>query len=454
MKLSDLLSSDFLIKQKIEDKTITGVSIDSRDIKPGNLFVAIIGKNLDGHDYIASALKNGAAAIVASKKTDVNAPLIIVHNTEIALQQMAMKYRQSWLSQVVAITGSCGKTTTKNLLGSILKTYQPTLCTSGNFNNLFGLPLTMLRFEHEHKFGVFEVGASYIGEIQQLAKILKPNIALITNAGASHLENMGGSINAIAKEKGSLISSLSCDGVAIINIDDDNAKYWTNLADNRKWYGFSMGSNDYKNENCQGVVYARKVSINNQGSEFDVEFNDENLSIRLNIPGAHNVENALGAIAVAKALNIPNEFIVKGLANATSEKGRLNLFGTKDRVIIDDSYNANPKSFIAAIDVISDYQQRKIVIMGDMGELSDLGKKYHHEIGEYAASKGIDMLLCHGDLSKYSVESFGTNARSFSTKEQLLEVLPNILGEEWVILVKGSRSMGMEFFTNHLKSIV
>ena len=451
MQLTKILPPNITSSQDLNGVNITGVSIDSRTIKHGNLFIAIVGENQDGHKYIQSAIANGAAALIVSKEVNADIPVITVDDTSLILQEMANYYRSNWHIPVVAVTGSCGKTTTKNLIGSILNNEQETLSTAGNFNNLFGLPLTMLKLDAKHKYSVFEVGASFRGEIAKLAAILKPNIAVITNAAASHLENMGKDVEAIAKEKGQLLQSLPDDGIAIVNLDDAHASYWLDIIGKKKWYGFSLTNKNSTADNCLGIINAHNIKKNHLGSEFSVCYADEELNLKINIPGQHNIENALAAIAVAKALSISSSAIIKGLSQADNEAGRLNIYSSNNKVIIDDSYNANPKSFSAAIDVLSQYKSRKIVVMGDMLELAEASESSHREIGALAASKGIDMLLSYGAWSKYAVEAFGTNAKRFDTKEQLFTMLENVLGDSYAVLVKGSRSMGMEYITKRLK---
>jgi len=457
MKISDLLPHYTKDNISLKEIEVSGVSIDSRTVTAGELFVAIVGDKFDGHDFVLTALANGAAAVMSDRELDLPVPVIMVPNTRLALQQMSAYYRNKWSLPIVAVTGSCGKTTTKNIIANILSCHKKTHSTSGNYNNLLGLPLTLFKLNDSHEYGVFEVGASYVGEIARLSEILCPDVAIITNAGASHVENMGGSVDAVAKEKGSLISGLSSNGVAVINCDDKFAPYWESILGARQWFGFSMNKNvnpKLKMHNCLGIYTADNIIQTKSGYDFVILCDDYNLKVSINLLGQHNIINALAAVVAAKAVGVPDGSIQTGLAMTKPENGRLKCYGVGDRMLIDDSYNANPQSFNAAIDVLAGYVGKKILLMGDMGELDDSSINYHRGVGEKALRSGIDELYCFGDLSKAAAEAYGERAKFYDCKDELFQDLISMLEDNWVILVKGSRFVGMDQLSEKLKGLL
>ncbi|MBT4884936.1 MAG: UDP-N-acetylmuramoyl-tripeptide--D-alanyl-D-alanine ligase [Legionellales bacterium] len=457
MKISDLLPHYTKDNIDLKETEVSGISIDSRAIGVGELFVAIVGDKYDGHDFAINAVENGAGAVMSDRSLDLPVPVIIVPNTRLALQQMAAYYRNKWQISTVAITGSCGKTTTKNIIANILAGHKETLATSGNYNNLLGLPLTLFKLNSSHEYGVFEVGASYAGEIARLAEILCPDVALITNVGASHIENMGGSVAAIAKEKGALISSLSSNGTAVINCDDEFAPYWESLLGARQWLGFSLNKKinpKLKMRNCVGIYTVENITQTKLGYDFVVVSGAYNLAVSINLLGRHNISNALAAVAASKAIGVPDEFILSGLAVTKPENGRLTCYGGGARLLIDDSYNANPESFNAAIDVLSGCSGKKVLLMGDMGELDSSSVDYHRDIGKKALSKGIDELFCFGDLSKFAAEAYGERAKFYDCKDKLFQDLVVLLEDNWVVLVKGSRFVAMDQLSEKLKGLL
>ena len=455
MKIADLLPQYTSDNQHLKNIVVSGVSIDSRRINPGTLFVAIEGDRVDGHDFIEQAIENGAGAVMVNRPVNASVPVIIVPNTRLALQQMAAYYRNQWDIPMVAVTGSCGKTTTKNILAQLLAAHQPTLATKGNLNNLFGLPLTLFQLQRHHAYGVFEVGASYRGEIARLAEILCPDIAVITNAGASHLAHMGGSVRAIAEEKGALFSALPSDGLAVINVEDEHAAYWVSVLGARDWVGFTvsgMVQADIDMQQCKAIYRAAEITPISQGNRFIVQSANQRFTVTMPLAGQHNIANALAAIAVARHLGVPTSAISQALATIEAEPGRLQTFYGKGRALIDDSYNANPQSFLAAIAVLAKCQGgQKILVMGDMVELDAAGVACHQDVGKAAHAQGIDRLFCFGELSRHAAEAFGEHAQHFASKEALLQALGQALPDQWNVLVKGSRSTGMEYFTQQLK---
>lgn len=455
MKIADLLPQYTAENQHLKNIVVNGVSIDSRQITSGALFVAIEGDRVDGHDFIDQAIAHGAGAVMVSRPVHASVPVIIVPNTRLALQQMAAYYRNQWHIPMVAVTGSCGKTTTKNMLAQILSSYQKTLATTGNLNNLLGLPLTLLQLQPHHAYGVFELGASYQGEIARLAEIVCPDIAIITNAGASHLAHMGGSVRAIAEEKGALFAALPSDGLAVVNVEDAYAAYWVSILGARDWVGFTASGNmhpDVDMQYCKAIYRAAQVSSLPQGYRFTVQSGQRDFTVTMPLIGQHNIANALAAIAVAQYLGVPTKLISTALATTQAEPGRLQTYHSKDRALIDDSYNANPQSFLAAIEVLASYQSgQKVLVMGDMVELDSAGVAYHQNIGKAARAKGIDQLFCCGELSRHTAEAFGEHAQYFTCKDALIDALSKALPAQWSVLVKGSRSTGMEYVTEQLK---
>lgn len=455
MKIADLLPQYTAENQHLKNVVVNGVGIDSRHLAPGALFVAIEGDRVDGHDFIEQAIANGAGAVMVSRPVRASVPVIVVPNTRLALQQMAAYYRNQWNIPMVAVTGSCGKTTTKNILAQILSAHQSTLSTKGNLNNLFGLPLTLFQLQSQHACGVFELGASCRGEIARLAEILCPDIAIITNAGASHLAHMGGSVRAIAEEKGALFSALPSDGLAVINVEDAHAAYWVSILGARDWVGFTVSGYthpDINMQQCKAIYRATQVVTLPEGHRFTVQSANSAFTVVMPLAGQHNIANALAAIAVAQYLGVPTEVISEALAATQAEPGRLQTYHGKGRALIDDSYNANPQSFLAAIEVLANCEPgQKVLVMGDMAELDEAGVTYHQDIGKAARAQGIDQLFCFGELSRHAAEAFGDQAQYFACKDALLAALSQALPQQWCVLVKGSRSTGMEYVTQQLK---
>jgi UDP-N-acetylmuramoyl-tripeptide--D-alanyl-D-alanine ligase len=422
-----------------------GVSTDSRGIRPGELFIALRGERFDGHDFVAAAGERGAAAAVvdaagaeALRGAARGLSLVVVADTRAALGQLAAAWRSRFTLPVIGITGSNGKTTNKEMIASIMKAAfgaDAVLATSGNLNNDIGLPLTLLELSPAHRAAIVEMGMNHPGEIAALARIARPTVALVTNAQRAHLEGMG-SIDCIAAEKGSVFSSLAADGVAVFNADDPWAGLWRAQSEHCRRLVFSLGGVADVSGQCRTHGLENRVTIVAGGEEIEVD---------LALPGAHNARNALGAAASALAAGVPLTAVRRGLADFRGIKGRLQRRAcARGALALDDTYNANPDSVRAGIDVLAATIGRKILVLGDMGEIGEMTGQFHDEIGGYAKSQGIDHLLAFGESSALAANNFGAGGRHFRRFDDLLAALTAELAPGTIVLVKGSRFMRME----------
>ncbi len=414
------------------------VRTDSRAIKKGQLFVALQGENFDGHEYAAQSLEQGASAVLVSKASNVS-PAVVVEDTRLALGDLASHWRAKFDMPVVAITGSNGKTTVKEMLAAILKVATAddasVLATQGNLNNDIGLPMTMLNLGKQHRYAVLEMGMNHTGELSYLSNLAKPNVALVNNAGTAHIGELG-SLEAIANAKGEIFEGLADGGTAIINADDVFANLWKNLASKHQQVTFGL--------KAKADVTA-KYELHAASSDLELIAPNGTVKFTLPAPGLHNVSNALAAASAALALNVSLENIATGLSNFAGVKGRLQTKqGFAGAKVIDDTYNANPMSMKAAIDVLKASAGQRIFVMGDMAELGADAASMHAEIGAYAKTAGIEKFYALGELTKNAVTAFGANAMHFGTVEALAESLKSIMNAETTVLVKGSRSMRME----------
>jgi UDP-N-acetylmuramoyl-tripeptide--D-alanyl-D-alanine ligase len=437
------------------DRQFTGVSTDTRSIAPGDLFVALKGENFDGHEYVRQALAQGAAAGMVestwAEAQDDDLPLIAVQDTRRALGELAANWRSRFVLPLVGITGSNGKTTVKEMCASIFRQQarrmraagspaepqESVLATAGNLNNDIGLPLMLLRMRSRHVAAVIEMGMNHAGEIAYLTNIARPTVAVITNAQRAHLEGLGG-LSAVARAKGEIFAGLSRDGVAVINADDPHAVLWRELNQSRTVLTF-------------GLTHAADVSATYTLQQFGsllrltTPQGEPGHEVRLGLPGVHNVMNALAAAAAALAAGVPVDAIAAGLSDVGGVKGRLQRLEARNgATLIDDSYNANPDSVRAAIDVLAALQGKKILVFGDMGEVGEQAGQLHDEIGGYAKSMGVDRMLALGDLSAAAVRNFDGGAEHFKSVAALLDALVPMLDAETTVLVKGSRFMKME----------
>ena len=423
------------------DASFTGVSTDSRNIGPGELFIALNGENFDGHAYLEKAQARGAAAALVSReiKTAVLLPQIVVTDTLLALGQLAKAWRNRFTIPVLALTGSNGKTTTKEMLRAIFTAHYGSdvavLATEGNLNNNIGLPLTMLRLNADHKVAVFEMGMNHLLEIDYLTHLAEPDVALLIQAGTAHIGELG-SREAIAQAKGEIFSGLRANGVAVINMHDRFAAYWRCLVDGltqpHRIIGFGIAPED----DVVGTFSTEALTIRHDG---------EAVNAHLHVAGEHNQRNALAAAAAAIALNVPLTTIREGLEDFEGVAGRLRTFeGHNKATIIDDTYNANPDSVRAAIDVLRAKQGKRILVLGDMGELGAEAIEMHADIGLYAKHAELDGVVAIGKLTEATVMSLGVSGWHFEQIDDLVDELLPLLAPDVTVLVKGSRFMKME----------
>jgi UDP-N-acetylmuramoyl-tripeptide--D-alanyl-D-alanine ligase len=419
-----------------DDVGIASVAIDSRKIKPGDLFAAFRGERVDGHDYLADAKARGAAAALVERKVDSDLPQVQVENVELALGDLASAVRAQRNARVIGITGSNGKTTVKTLTASILSRHGRTHFNTGSFNNEIGLPLTLLWMPEDTEYAVLEMGAGKPGDIDYLAAIARPDIGLVNLIAPAHLERMG-TVEMVAETKGALYRALPADGVAIINADDAFASFFAGLAGGRKVLRFGL---DHKADIGADILDQRV-----DGSHFVLSTPKGDADVRLPLPGRHNIANALAASAIALALDVPLETIVEGLEQAAAVEGRLKRIAMPDGwTLIDDSYNANPSSMHAAIDTLALAEGERWLVLGDMAELGADARALHAGVGRHAQERGIQKLFAVGPLSAAAVEAFGAGGKHYADKAGLIAALQEQLHAGVTCLVKGSHSAGME----------
>lgn len=443
-------------------REVQGVVIDSRLVKEDYLFIASKGERVDGHNFIEAAVRQGAMAVVCEKAPiDISIPYILVNDSLQALKEIAEWYRMQLDIPVIGITGSVGKTSTKEFVSSVLSQKYRVHKTEGNYNNEIGLPLTILKIREDHEIAVLEMGISDFGEMHRLSKIAKPDYCLITNIGQCHLENLG-SRQGVLKAKSEIFDYMNENGLAILNGDDDMLSTVHEVKGKSPLrYGF----------NSELDVWADNVkSFGLNGSTCDIHIKDEVFHVNVPMPGRHMVLNTLAAAAVGSLLGVSIEDIVRGIEQIRPVSGRTNIIKHNNITIIDDCYNANPVSMKAAIDLLSMANTRKVAILGDMGELGSDEIKLHKEIGNYAVSKNIDIIICAGTLSYHMynaakeglIKHFGrheseSNADEndqlielserlfyFDTRDDLIRYLYNIIKENDTVLIKASHFMGFD----------
>jgi UDP-N-acetylmuramoyl-tripeptide--D-alanyl-D-alanine ligase len=420
----------------------TCVSIDSRKVEANQLFVAIRGEKFDGHDFIHEAEKKGAVAVISEKYIDnLKIPQIIVEDSIEALTTIAKIHRLDMSCKTIALTGSNGKTTVKEMIASILP--KPSFATIGNLNNHIGVPLCVLKLEKKYRYAVFELGANHIGEIIHTVSMVKPDIALINNIAPAHIEGFG-SIDGVANAKGEIYQGLSETGIAIINNDDVYANYWNNILKTKKAIRFSVKT--------ISDVYASEIEFNKEGSaRFRLNTPSGFEYVQLLVPGQHNVSNALAAAACSFAADISLLDIKHGLENFKGVSGRITFKeGKKKTIIIDDTYNANLKSVLTALDVLAARDGYRVLVLGDMGELGVHTTEHHSEIGRFAKALKIDKVFTCGNYSKATSDAFGDNGYHYKDQSTLLTDLIKYLDDKTTILVKGSRMSAMENIVKEL----
>ena len=425
---------------------ILRVTTDSRQIQPGDLFVALRGEHFDGLQFAPAALAAGAAAVMVSGEAKAKLePAVVVADTRIALGRLASGWRMRMPATVVAITGSSGKTTVKEMLAALLRAQtgdDAVLATVGNLNNDIGLPLTLLGVRQQHAFAVLEAGMNHAGELAWLSEIAQPDLVLVNNAGSAHIGLLG-SAEAVARAKGELVEASPARAIVVLNADDRFYPLWCGMAGTRRIVSFGM--------NAQATVAGSWVATG-AGGKLQVRLDQDTFELPLPLAGRHNAMNALAAIAAAYALGVESTAMRAGLARVHLPKGRLQLgHAAHGSRLIDDSYNANPESVRAAIDVLCGFSGTRILVLGDMGELGTYSDEAHHAIGQYAREAGIEAVYALGTASRATVAAFGDRGEHFSDAHALAQAVQARLDAQTTVLVKGSRFMGMERVVNLLE---
>ena len=473
-QLAEILGLD-----SVCDGRFCGISTDTRTLEPGNLFVGLTGENgVDGAEFIPQAIEKGAAAVLVNinvchsegarrateesqtskilqsqqarlLQDDNNSfPVFQVSDTIKALGQLATFWRNKFELPIIAVTGSNGKTTIKNMLGAILQKAYPeqVLVAKSSFNNHIGVPLSLFQLNSEHKYAVLEMGMSHFGEIAYLSCMVRPNIAIISNAFACHLDGVG-DLDGVARAKAEIFEGLESNKLqnscTILNADDNYCDFWRKEAKNHKIISFSLESTS--------DISANNLNLQKKSSKFTLCAFGDQVEIDLSLPGKHNVLNALAAISACLLLEIPLSTIKEGLETIAAEDNRLQIVQTKQGAqILNDCYNANPASLRAAIDVLATYPGKKVLVLGDMKELGANERDFHVKMGEYAVQAGIDEALVIGALTKHFARAFGKKAQHFVDKKDLVKCLQSLLTKDTTILVKGSRSMKLEDVINKI----
>ncbi|WP_439509651.1 UDP-N-acetylmuramoyl-tripeptide--D-alanyl-D-alanine ligase [Marinimicrobium koreense] len=423
------------------------LSTDTRTVQAGDLFLALRGERFDGHEFVQIAVDRGACGVVVDQPVpDLTVPQWVVPDTLAALGQVALLNRERFRGPLVAITGSSGKTTVRTMLAGILVRAGGVLATRGNLNNHIGVPLTLLELDEHHEYAVIEMGASGPGEIASYCQWAKPDVALINNVMPAHIEGFG-SVEGVARAKGEIYTALDENGIAVINRDDAFASYWLSSLGGRRVISVSL---DQQEADCR----ARDIEYRPDSVLFTLITGNEEARVQLAVPGEHSVRNALAAAGCALALGLSAQAIARGLESFEPVAGRMSARrGWADALIIDDSYNANPGSVRAAIEVLAAHQGKRILVLGDMGELGEHSAELHREVGDRARERGLDRLVTLGPLSAQAAEAFGEGASAYRTHEEVIEALKGELDEHTRVLIKGSRSAGMDRVVRGLSKI-
>ncbi len=426
------------VKHLGPDAQFAGVSTDSRVLERDNLFIALHGPHFDGHAFLDQAMQRGAAAALVDRAVETALPNLRVQDTRAGLGQLAAAWRARHTMPLVAVTGSNGKTTVKEMIAAILGRRGPLLVTQGNLNNDIGVPLTLLRLEPAHRHALIEMGANHPGEIGYLTRIARPSVALITNAGPAHLEGFG-SIEGVAHAKGEIYQGLSRNGIAVINNDDRYAPLWRKLAGGHRLMSFGLQA---------PADVSAEWRQESGGSVLQLSTPEGATQVKLPLPGRHNVMNTLAAAAAALAAGAALSDIKKGLEAMRPVHGRLEWTpGIKGVQLIDDTYNANPASLRAALEVLAACATRKWLVLGDMGELGADAAALHAQAGEWARAAGVEALYATGELSRHALRTFGAGSEHFANHAALIAALTGRLERDngvVTILIKGSRSAHME----------
>lgn len=428
-----------------KDGVFSAVSTDTRSDLAGKLFVALRGERFDAHAFLPDAAAQGAAGAMVEKSAVLTSlpadfPVVQVDDSRLALGTLAANWRQRFSLPLIGVTGSNGKTTVKEMCAAILRAQYRTrqdavLATQGNLNNDIGVPLMLLRLGEQHRAAVIEMGMNHPGEIAYLARLAAPTVAVVTNAQRAHLAGMG-ALDAVAREKGAILSALRTDGVAVINADDPHCSYWREQCQGARCLSFGFDAGADIRVRFNSLAFGSRVTLTTPEGE---------VGFQLDIPGVHNVRNAAAAAAATLAAGVPLSAVAGGLENFSGAKGRLQVRQAKSgAIVLDDTYNANPDSVRAAIDVLAASAGRKILVLGDMGEIGEMSAQYHDEIGGYAKSQGIDRLFALGEQSALAARNFGPGGEHFDSVASLVAALEPALARDLVVLIKGSRFMRME----------
>ena len=419
-----------------DDRAFQGVSTDTRSLQSGELFVALSGPNYDGRDYVDLAREKGAAGAVVGSTVESDIAQITVDDTKLALGQLGASWRDQQSATVVGITGSNGKTTLKELTAACLSHVAPTLATQGNLNNDIGMPLMLLRIDATHRYAVLEMGANHAGEIAYLTSLARPDIVVITNAGAAHLEGFG-SIEGVAHAKAEILQGESRPDFAILNADDEYFGYWQSFVSDISWLSFGLSET--------ADIRADEITVDKGLTRFLLHIGETAVPVSLPLAGRHNVLNACAAAAIASALGVEPDDIAGALESVSPVTGRLQTVeGLHGATIFDDSYNANPVSVVAAGEYLASLSGENWVVFGDMKELGEDEQQLHREIGQALSRAGVDRLFATGELGRDTAEAFGDGASWFETVDELAETVLKDLTGSVNVLVKGSRSMRME----------
>lgn len=432
-----------------------GVVIDSRLVKEGYVFIAVPGEKVDGHSFISKVLEQGAIGVICEKEPECSMvnlagnpiPYILVENSLQALKDIAADYRKSLQIPIVGITGSVGKTSTKEFVAAVLETKFKVLKTQGNFNNEIGVPLTILRINEEHEAAVLEMGINHFGEMHRLSEMARPNICLFTNIGQCHLEFLG-SRDGILKAKTEMFDFMAEDGSVCVNGDDDKLITIDTVKGKKPvTFGLSDAFDIYATDCVNNGLY---------GSDMELHMNDKSYPVHIPLPGDHMIYNALAAASIGQLLGLSEAQIVEGIGKVQAVAGRSNVIHLEDKILIDDCYNANPVSMEAAIMLLNTAKSRKVAILGDMFELGDGEVEMHAGIGRFAASQAIDLLICVGKLSEHmylAAKEAGGNAVYFQTVEAMQNGLQSLLQKNDTILLKASHGMGFANLIDPLKEL-
>ncbi len=442
-----IILADILLADIPDGVVVSSINTDTRSIGNGQTFVALSGERFDGHRFVGNAVSAGAANVIVERDGvddgELSVPQIIVKDTRLALAKMAAVIRNEFTGRVIGLTGSVGKTTSKQMLTAIFSQVGKTHATRGNFNNDLGVPFTWFDLPDDAQYAIIEMGANHQGEIAYLAGITRPDVAMITNAGESHLEGFGG-LQGVAKGKGELFVSLTAGNKAIVNLDSRFSDYWQSLLPD------SVDGLTFSLTNCKATVYAKE--INTDASTFTLCHADHQMTVNLPTVGQHNVMNALGSAACAIALDIDLDVIAEGLARFKTAKGRLQKYVLGNLTLIDDTYNANPVSMRASADILSTGKGCRIMVVGDMEELGKDEISLHENLGRDLLGQA-DCFLCLGEKMK-AFSSVNPDARQMENIEQLNDTLAAMIEdnchEDITVLVKGSRSMRMERVVHYL----